>query len=836
LILFNDIYFKKEMMKKVLPKVKKIINMSIKQAKLYDDFEVKIEHIMISILNDYDNIGVRVLEEMGVDIDLLHKKIEQKLITKKKRLSDVITDDISLDQQSKDILSNSENECDLLNDKYLDIPHIILSILSNKNNVNTILKSMKVTHKEFQKEVKKHIVQNAIEPMDGDDDSFKKNKKPNKSNKSNTTPILDNFSTDLTKRASEGKIDPVIGRDEAIQRVAQILARKKKNNPVLIGDPGVGKTTIVEGLALKIIQGDAPRTLLDKRIISLDVTSLVAGTKYRGQFEERIKGIVDELMEVDNVILFIDELHNIVGAGNASGSMDAANVLKPALARGDLQVIGATTLDEFRENIEKDGALTRRFQQVLVPPTTVEDTIKILKKIKSSYEEYHKVTYSEETIERCVKLADRYITDREFPDKAVDILDEVGSRSQVNAKPPESISNLEQKILEIKEKKSEVVRNQKYEEAAKLRDEERIVNEKLDLEKEKWVESLNKSRLLITPEDVNEVVSTMTGIPLNRLSGDQGRRLMEMEKELYGSVIGQDEALLKIAQSLRRNRVGIRNPKKPIGSFMFLGPTGTGKTHLAKKLAEYMFGDEDALIRLDMSEFQEKHSVSRLIGSPPGYVGHEDGGQLTEKVRRRPYSIVLFDEIEKANKEIYNTLLQMLDDGQLTDSLGRKVNFKNCMVIMTSNVGVKKLQDFGTGVGFGTKSKIDMDSTIKSDLLKEELKKHFAPEFLNRLDDVIIFNSLSKEDIGQIVDLEINKLKERVEEIGYGLQVNKGARDYLIEQGYDEEYGARPLNRAIQKYIEDPVSEEILSGRVSEGQTIKVSFNKTKEDITIKSE
>ena len=810
--------------------------MSIKQAKLYDDFEVKIEHIMISILNDYDNIGVRVLEEMGVDIDLLHKKIEQKLITKKKRLSDVITDDISLDQQSKDILSNSENECDLLNDKYLDIPHIILSILSNKNNVNTILKSMKVTHKEFQKEVKKHIVQNAIEPMDGDDDSFKKNKKPNKSNKSNTTPILDNFSTDLTKRASEGKIDPVIGRDEAIQRVAQILARKKKNNPVLIGDPGVGKTTIVEGLALKIIQGDAPRTLLDKRIISLDVTSLVAGTKYRGQFEERIKGIVDELMEVDNVILFIDELHNIVGAGNASGSMDAANVLKPALARGDLQVIGATTLDEFRENIEKDGALTRRFQQVLVPPTTVEDTIKILKKIKSSYEEYHKVTYSEETIERCVKLADRYITDREFPDKAVDILDEVGSRSQVNAKPPESISNLEQKILEIKEKKSEVVRNQKYEEAAKLRDEERIVNEKLDLEKEKWVESLNKSRLLITPEDVNEVVSTMTGIPLNRLSGDQGRRLMEMEKELYGSVIGQDEALLKIAQSLRRNRVGIRNPKKPIGSFMFLGPTGTGKTHLAKKLAEYMFGDEEALIRLDMSEFQEKHSVSRLIGSPPGYVGHEDGGQLTEKVRRRPYSIVLFDEIEKANKEIYNTLLQMLDDGQLTDSLGRKVNFKNCMVIMTSNVGVKKLQDFGTGVGFGTKSKIDMDSTIKSDLLKEELKKHFAPEFLNRLDDVIIFNSLSKEDIGQIVDLEINKLKERVEEIGYGLQVNKGARDYLIEQGYDEEYGARPLNRAIQKYIEDPVSEEILSGRVSEGQTIKVSFNKTKEDITIKSE
>jgi ATP-dependent Clp protease ATP-binding subunit ClpC len=823
-------------MKKVLPIVKKIFNMSIKEAKLYDDFEVKIEHVMISIINNYDNIAIRILEDMGIDVDLLHKKIERKLVKKKPNNLENFTMDIPLNELTEEIIKNAEIECDLLKDKYLDIPHIVLSILSKKNNVNTILKTMKVTYKEYQKEVKKHIVQNAIEPMDNDEDAFKKNKKNTKNGKTNATPILDNFSTDLTKRASEGKIDPVIGRDETIQRVAQILARKKKNNPVLIGDPGVGKTTIVEGLALKIINGDAPRTLLDKRIISLDVTSLVAGTKYRGQFEERIKGIVDELLEVDNVILFIDELHTIVGAGNASGSMDAANVLKPALARGDIQVIGATTLDEYRLHIEKDGALTRRFQQVIIPATTVEDTIKILNKVKSSYEEFHKVSYSEETIERCVKLAERYITDREFPDKALDILDEVGSRSQVNAKPPESINKIEQKIISLKDKKTQVVKNQKYEEAAKLRDEERILNEKLEIEKEKWLDSLNKKRQKITPDDVNEVVSIMTGIPLNRMSGDQGKRLLEMEKDLYGSVIGQDDALVKIAQSLRRNRVGIRNPKKPIGSFLFLGPTGTGKTHLSKKLAEYMFGDDEALIRFDMSEFQEKHSVSRLIGSPPGYVGHEEGGQLTEKVRRRPYSIILFDEIEKANKDIYNILLQLLDDGQLTDSLGRKVNFKNCMVIMTSNVGVRKLQEFGGGVGFGTKTKLDKEDSIKSDILKDELKKHFAPEFLNRLDDVIIFNSLGKEDIGKIVDLEIVKLRGRVGEIGYDLEIDKTAIDFLIETGYDEEYGARPLNRSIQKYIEDPVSEEILGDKVKMGQTIKISYNEKTESIEIKSE
>jgi ATP-dependent Clp protease ATP-binding subunit ClpC len=818
-------------MKKVLPKVKRIINMSLKQAKFYGDSEVRIEHIIISLINDYNNNAIKTLVKMGVDVDKLHKQIERTLIIEKDDYQDVKINskEMSLDNVAENILKGAEKECDNLNDEYLDTQHIILSLLKIKNNISSLLKGMKISYKEYRK----NIV-SSIEPMDNDDENRFRKPKPKSGNKSNETPILDNFSIDVTKRASEGKIDPVIGRDASIERVAQILARKKKNNPVIIGDPGVGKTTIVEGLALKIIQGDAPRTLLDKRIVSLDLTSLVAGTKYRGQFEERIKGVVDELMEVDNVILFIDELHNMVGAGNASGSMDAANVLKPALARGDLQLIGATTLDEFREHIEKDGALARRFQQVIVEPPSVEDTITILNNIKSSYEAFHKVSYLPETIEQCVKMADRYITDREFPDKAIDIMDEVGSRSQLTIKPPKSISNLEEKIQEIKVRKGDVVKRQKYEEAAKLRDEERIVNEKLEAEKEKWIENLTKEKRVVTPEDVNEVVASMTGIPLKRISGDQGKKMLEMENELGKAIIGQEVALEKIAKSLRRNRVGIRNPKKPIGSFMFLGPTGVGKTHIAKKLAEYMFGDEDALIRLDMSEFQEKHSISRLIGSPPGYVGHEDGGQLTEKVRRKPYAIVLFDEIEKANKEIYNTLLQLLDDGQLTDSAGRKVNFKNCMVIMTSNVGVRKLQDFGTGVGFGTKSKLERSDELKENLLTDELKKQFPPEFLNRLDDVIIFKSLTKEQISKIIDLEIDKLVSRVSEIGYNLQINKTAKDYLVDVGYDEEYGARPLNRAIQKHIEDPVSEEILSGRVKEKQTIKVSYSKPKDSIVIK--
>ena len=820
-------------MKKVQPKVKKIINRSIEEAKLYGDMEINIEHIVMALINDYDNDAIKYLIELGIDINKFQNKVE-KIVYSPNNGDDIINISLlPMSKYTKKIISNAEIECDKLKELYLNTAHIMLSILKDKNNVSKILNKMGANYKEYNKTVKKHMIDNSFDSMDEEENLFT-NRPPKKKNKSSNTPILDNFSVDVTKKASEGKIDPVIGRDDVIQRVAQILSRKKKNNPVLIGDPGVGKTTVIEGLALKINEGDAPRTLLDKRLISLDLTSLVAGTKYRGQFEERIKGLVDELVDADNIILFIDELHTLVGAGNASGSMDAANVLKPALSRGDIQIIGATTLDEFREHIEKDGALTRRFQQVIIEPPSIDETIEILNKIKGSYEKYHKVTYVRETIIQCVKLADRYVTDREFPDKAIDIMDEVGARSQVNAKPPKSISDLELEIVKIKEEKNRVVRSQKYEEAAKLRDKERQVIDKLEAEKEEWKNSLDKKRTIINPEDVSEVVANMTGIPLKRLTNDEGKRLLDMEKEMRGTVIGQDNAVVKIAKSLRRNRVGIRNPKKPIGTFMFLGPTGTGKTHLAKKLAQYMFGDEDSLIRIDMSEYQEKHALSRMVGAPPGYVGHEEGGQLTEKVRRKPYSIILFDEIEKAHKDIYNVLLQLLDDGQLTDSLGRKVNFKNCMVIMTSNVGIKKLQEFGSGVGFSTKNLEKNKDQEKSNFLSKELKKHFPPEFLNRLDDVVIFNSLKTNEIKKIVELEVVAITKRIKELGFGLKILKSAKDFLSEVGYDEEYGARPLNRAIQKYIEDPISEEILKDNIKEGQTIMVSYSKVKEKIDVK--
>ena len=819
-------------MKKVYPKVKKIINKSLEEAKNRGCEEVKLGHLIISMLNDDNNEGTKYLKKLNIDLDKLHTLIELKVgVNGDLEPNKIKVKNISLNKETEEIIKNAEDECDKLGEEYINTHHIILSLLNENNFITKIIEKMGVNYKKYSDEISNSFG-NIHNDDDDDDMGMERPKKKYKGN--SATPILDNFSTDVTKNAEEGKIDPVIGRKKEIQRVAQILSRKKKNNPVLIGNPGVGKTTIIEGLALMIKQGDAPRTLLDKRVVSLDLTSMVAGTKYRGQFEERIKGVMDELKKVDDVILFIDELHTLIGTGASAGSMDAANAFKPALARGEIQIIGATTLDEFRENIEKDGALTRRFQQVLIEPPSIEETKEILQKIANSYETYHKVFYSEETIDECVKLADRYITDREFPDKAIDIMDEVGARSQVNLQPPQEIKDKEEKILKIKQEKNDVVKSQRYEEAAKLRDKEREALEDLNKSKLIWLSELNHKRVEITPEDVTAVVSHMTGIPLNRICEKEGNRLMRMEKDMGDKVIGQKEAVIKIAKSLRRNSVGIRNPKKPIGSFMFLGPTGVGKTHLAKNLANYMFGDEDSLIRIDMSEYMEKHAVSRLIGAPPGYVGHEEGGQLTEKVRRKPYSIILFDEIEKAHSDVYNILLQLLDDGQLTDSLGRKVNFKNCMVIMTSNVGVKKLKDFGAGVGFSTKAKKSSQSAVKDEVLQKELKNHFPPEFLNRLDDVIIFRSLEKEDIGKIVELEIKKLKERVSEIGYDLQINKTAKDYLIEEGYDEEYGARPLTRAIQKFIEDPVSEEILSGGVKEKQTIKVSYSKAKEDIIIK--
>jgi ATP-dependent Clp protease ATP-binding subunit ClpC len=645
------------------------------------------------------------------------------------------------------------------------------------------------------------------EIMDGDGPSSRK-----KGDNDSGTPVLDNFSKDLNKLAEEGKLDSVIGRDKEILRIAQILSRRKKNNPIIIGEPGCGKTAIVEGLAMKIQQGECPRNLADKRIVLLDMTSIVAGTKYRGQFEERMKVIIEELQSHPNIIIFIDEIHTIVGAGNSSGSLDASNIFKPALARGEIQCIGATTLDEYRKNFEKDGALERRFQKVVVDPSTKEETLQILKNSKDKYESYHKVIFSDEVLITCVDLADRYITDREFPDKAFDIIDEVGARSQVDIKMPEVIEKLKLDAIDIKQQKIDVVKKQNYEQAAELRDKEKKILNKLHVEKMKFEEEMNINKKEVEIELVYEVVSNMTKIPVGKLNIDDSKSLVDLEVNIGSKVIGQSEAVSKISKAIRRNRLGIKDPNRPIGSFIFLGSTGVGKTHLAKQLAKEIFGSEDSLIRVDMSEYQEKHSISRLIGSPPGYVGYDEGGQLTEQVKNKPYSVILFDEIEKANKDIFSTLLQVLDDGHLTDGLGRKINFKNCLIIMTSNIGVKKLQDFGAGVGFQTKSYVEEEQ--KRDILKKELQKFFAPEFLNRIDDVIIFNTLKQEQINEIVKIELNKLSSRLTKIKYQFKFESSVTDMISKVGFDEMYGARPLKRAIQDKIEDYISEEVLRGEL----------------------
>jgi ATP-dependent Clp protease ATP-binding subunit ClpC len=640
--------------------------------------------------------------------------------------------------------------------------------------------------------------------------------KDKRSSGDSATPVLDNFSRDLIKLAEEGKLDPVIGREREITRIAQILSRRKKNNPIIIGEPGCGKTAIAEGLAIKIFNGDCPRNLMDKRILSLDMTSIVAGTKYRGQFEERMKVIIEELQNAPSIIIFIDEIHTIVGAGNSSGSMDASNIFKPALARGEIQCIGATTLDEYRKNFEKDGALERRFQKVIVDSATKEETIQILQHSKERYENYHKVKYSDEILSLCVDLAERYITDREFPDKAFDIIDEVGARSQVEVKMPEIIEKLKEQAQDIKQEKLNVVKKQNYEEAASLRDKERRILDKLDSEKKKFESELQTQKKEVTVELVYEVVSNMTKIPLSKLNANETQLLAKLDERLGSKVIGQSEAVSRIAKSIRRNRLGIKDPNKPIGSFIFLGSTGVGKTHLAKQLAKEMFGSEENLIRMDMSEFQEKHTISRLIGAPPGYVGYDEGGQLTEQVKNKPYSVILFDEIEKANKDIFSTLLQVLDDGHITDGLGRKINFKNCVIIMTSNIGVKKLQDFGTGVGFKTSSNTYVKEEHKRDMLKKELQKFFAPEFLNRIDEVVIFNTLKRDEVKQIVKLEMDKLCERLVKLKYNITYDESVLDLISEVGFDETYGARPLKRAIQDKVEDFISEEVLKGVIFE--------------------
>ena len=649
-----------------------------------------------------------------------------------------------------------------------------------------------------------------------DDDDKMMSKKQKASSESNT-PVLDNFSRDLNKLATEGKLDPVIGREREILRIAQILSRRKKNNPIIIGEPGCGKTALVEGLAIKIVNGECPRNLLDKRIVNLDLTSVVAGTKYRGQFEERMKVIIEELQANPQIIVFIDEIHTLVGSGNSSGSMDGSNIFKPALSRGELQCIGATTLDEFRKNIEKDGALERRFQKVIVDASTVEETIQILKNVRDKYEEFHKVSYSDEVIETCVKLADRYITDREFPDKAFDILDEVGARMQTELKVPEVIEELKRQAAEIKNQKLDVVKKQNYEQAAELRDKEKKLLSKLESEKTKFEEKMSKDKQKITLESVYDVVSNMTKIPVNKMSADDSKALMNLDKELIGKVIGQDAAVIKIAKSIKRNRLGINNPNRPIGSFVFLGSTGVGKTHLAKELAKEMFGSEDSLIRVDMSEYQEKHTISKLVGAPPGYVGYEEGGLLTEKVKNKPYSVILFDEVEKAHKDVFTILLQIMDDGHVTDSLGRKINFKNTLIILTSNLGVKKLQDFGTGIGFS--SSTYGEEEMKKEILMKEMKNFFSPEFINRIDDTIVFNSLTNDDIKKITEIELKKLVSRLNEMKYKISYDDTLVDYLSKVGYDELYGARPLKRAIQDKVEDLLSDEVLMGNIVEGKT-----------------
>ena len=664
------------------------------------------------------------------------------------------------------------------------------------------------------------------------DDDDKIMSKKQKQNSDSNTPVLDNFSRDLNKLAEDGKLDPVIGRDKEILRIAQILSRRKKNNPIIIGEPGCGKTAIVEGLAMKIVSGECPKNLIDKRIVNLDLTSVVAGTKYRGQFEERMKVIIEELHLNPNIIIFIDEIHTLVGSGNSAGSMDGSNIFKPALSRGELQCIGATTLDEFRKNIEKDGALERRFQKVIVEPSTVVETIEILKNVREKYETFHKVTYSDEVIIACVKLADRYITDREFPDKAFDILDEVGARMQTDIKVPEIIEELKKKASELKQLKIDVVKKQNYEQAAELRDKEKKLLTKLENEKNKFEEQQSKEKKIISLENVYDVVSNMVKIPVNKMSIDDVKALINLDKELIGKVIGQDAAVIKIAKSIKRNRLGIKDPNRPIGSFVFLGSTGVGKTHLAKQLAKEMFGSEDSLIRVDMSEYQEKHTISKLVGAPPGYVGYEEGGQLTEKVKNKPYSVILFDEVEKAHKDVFSILLQILDDGHVTDSLGRKINFKNTLIILTSNLGVKKLQDFGTGIGFSNNTYANEEA--KKQVLMKEMKNFFSPEFLNRIDDTIVFNSLTPEDIKKITDIELKKLVNRLSDIKYKIVYDDTLVEYLAKVGYDEMYGARPLKRAIQDKVEDLLSEEVLTGKMVEGKTYNIKVDNDEIKISKK--
>ena len=830
------------------PRVNDVISFSREEALRLGHDYIGAEHLFLGLIREGEGTAIKTLISLGLDLVNLRNEIEK--IAKPTSAMSVSLGNIPLLKQAEKILKMMYLEAKVMKSEKIGTEHLLLSILKNNDNIAAkVLENNEIDYDSIKLLLEDNKDFDSVEdveasfPDSGDDEGTSEGGEfPGRGgstrktgNSKSKTPVLDNFGRDLTKFAEEGKLDPVVGRQDEIERVSQILSRRKKNNPILIGEPGVGKSAIAEGLALRIVQRKVSRVLFDKRIVSLDLTSLVAGTKYRGQFEERMKALMNELEKSPEVILFIDEIHTIIGAGGASGSMDASNMFKPALARGEIQVIGATTLDEYRQYIEKDGALERRFQKVLVEPTSIDQTIEILNNIKNRYEDHHLVTYTKDAIEACVRLTARYMTDRFLPDKAIDAMDEVGSRVHItNINVPQSIIDVEKAIEEVKEKKSSVVKRQKYEEAAQLRDEERQLQEKLEAEKRKWEEETENDRETVTEENVAEVVSMMTGIPVQRVAEKETGRLKEMAQNLKGTVIGQDEAIKKIVKAIQRNRAGLKDPNKPIGSFIFLGPTGVGKTQLAKELAKYLFDTEESLIRIDMSEYMEKFSVSRLVGAPPGYVGYEEGGQLTEKVRRKPYSIVLLDEIEKAHPDVFNLLLQALDDGQLTDSLGRKIDFRNTVIIMTSNIGARQLQDFGTGVGFGTKAKQESIDKDTQAVIQSALKKAFAPEFLNRIDDLILFNSLSKEHIHEIIDIELAKLYKRIDELGFNIELTEKAKDFIADKGYDAKYGARPLKRSIQKYLEDPLAEQIIQQEIEEGDKLVVDYNEKKGEIVIK--
>ena len=838
---------------KFSPRVRDIMSYSHNEATRLGNAYIGLEHLFLGMLKDGGSCAIQLLGNLNLNLEVFQQKLEAsiRVVSPVK----ITNESLPLTKQAERVLKYTYIIAKEFHSEMVRSEHLMLAILHERNNIiSQNLEFEGITYENFREELIKYNAamgrdlpkdaspaedtpQNIFGDDDDDveDDIKPRQEKPKKTSSiKSKTPVLDNFGRDLPRAAEENRLDPIVGRDKELERIAQILSRRKKNNPILIGEPGVGKSAIAEGLAIRIIQHKVSRTLFNKRIVMLDIGSVVAGTKYRGQFEERIKAILNELEKNPDIILFIDEIHTLVGAGNANGSLDASNMFKPALARGELQCIGSTTLDEYRQYIEKDGALERRFQKVLVDPTTPEETIEILNNIKTKYEEHHTVSYTPEAIEACVKLTNRYMSDRYLPDKAIDALDEAGARVHIrNINVPTEITQLEQEIEEVRKQKKAAITEQKFEDAGKYRDTEVKLMDQLEKAKKEWDRDTLSHKMPVTEQDVAEVIAMMTGVPVQRIAQNEGARLMNMEKELAGTVIGQDDAISKVTKAIRRNRAGLKDPNKPIGSFIFLGPTGVGKTYLAKVLAKYLFDSEEALIRIDMSEYMEKFAVSRLVGAPPGYVGYEEGGQLTEKVRRKPYSIVLLDEIEKAHPDVFNILLQVLDDGQLTDSLGRKVDFKNTIIIMTSNIGSRQLKDFGQGVGFGTEAKRNSANEYSHSVIENALKRTFAPEFLNRVDDVVMFNALKREDIHRIIDIELRNIFKRIEEMGYTLELTEKAKDFIADKGWDDQFGARPLKRAIQKYVEDALAEELILHPMAPGSKINIDLEEESQEIKV---